>query len=421
MRILRLRAYCAPEETSGSSMDPALTEGLVRADTVTVHLTPVPSRGVSEEVRRAYRSILYEVKDDGYTIIRRFRMFPEKANTLLKAARYLCCTVAEYFIGIRQKDIDLVLCASTPPTQGMLSARVARRLSRRYGRKVPFVYNLQDIFPDSLLSTGMGQKGSLIWKIGRRMEDYTYRSASRIIVISEGFKRNIMAKGVPEDKITVISNWVDLNQVHPVPRKDNPLFDELGIPRDRFVAVYAGNLGESQGAEVIAEAAKLLTDLPDLTFVIFGGGARAQALEEKIREEKISGVILRPLEPHERVSAVYSMGDVALITCKKGTGRAGMPNKTWSIMACNTPIIASFDQDSDLSGVIRESGAGVCVPPEDPGALAGAIRRAYEARQRGEKPAGDERAWALNTVNKDVCVERFVNVLLEAAGKVREA
>lgn len=90
----------------------------------------------------------------------------------------------------------------------------------------PIVYNLQDIFPDSLVGTGLAKKGGLLWKIGRVIEDFTYKHADKIIVISEDFKKNIMAKGVPEDKIVVVYNWVDQNAVVNVPREKNKLFDK---------------------------------------------------------------------------------------------------------------------------------------------------------------------------------------------------
>ncbi len=93
-------------------------------------------------------------------------------------------------------------------------------------RHIPIVYNLQDVFPDSLVGTGLAKKGGLLWKIGRVIENFTYRNADKIIVISEDFKRNIMAKGVPEEKIEVIYNWVDENAIVPVKEEDNDLFDE---------------------------------------------------------------------------------------------------------------------------------------------------------------------------------------------------
>ena len=107
-------------------------------------------------------------------------------------------------------------------------------------KKIPFVYNLQDIFPDSLVGTGLVRNSGLIWKIGRVIEDFTYKHADKIIVISEDFKRNIMAKGVPEEKIVVVYNWVDQNVVKNIDRKDNKLFDRYHLNKNRFISLIVG-------------------------------------------------------------------------------------------------------------------------------------------------------------------------------------
>ena len=372
-------------------------------------VTPMPTRGISNKVRNEYKHLKKEIKYDGYIVVRRFAMMKEGRNPLQRAIRYLLCNIAEYNIGCKAKDIDIVYCASTPPTQGMLGALVAKKLSRKSGKKVPFIYELQDVFPDSLVNAGMAKKGGFLWKIGRKIEDFTYNHADKIIVISQGFKRNIMEKGVPEEKIEVISNWIDLDSVHPVERKDNKLISEFNLDPSKFIVVYAGNFGAAQGADIVLKAAKELEEYKDIQFVIFGGGPYFEAAKKEA--EGLENVFIHELMPQDRISEVYSLGDVALITCKAGTGKAGMPSKTWSIMACNTPIIASFDTDSDLAEVILDAKAGVCVEPEDAETLANAIATASSNRQ-GRM---DLRSYVEKYAAKKVCVNRYIDILKEAA------
>ena len=288
---------------------------------------------------------------------------------------------------------------------GAVAAKVAKRLSKKYGRKVPVIYNLQDIFPDSLVTAGLAKKDGLLWKIGRKLENYTYRNAEKIIVISEGFKRNIVEKGVEESKIEVISNWINMEETVPVSRQNNTIFDEFSLEREKFWVVYAGNFGEVQGADVVLDAAELLSDNADIRFAIFGGGSKFADARERAKDMK--NVFIHDLLPLDRVSEVYSMGDVSLITCKKGAGKSAMPSKTWSIMACNTPIIASFDTDSDLADVINDAGAGACVEPSDPKALAYAII----AEKNKNKPySGDLRNYVKNVASKDVCLSKYIKI-----------
>lgn len=402
MKVLRLPAYCLPEKIASSHLQADRLEGFAKAGIdVEIH-TPTPTRGVDKQTRKQYAQKRYEQMHDGHVRIYRFRMFGEGRNPLLRAFRYVLTNVVQYCKGCHAKNVDVIYASSTPPTQGVLCGWVKKRLSRKYKKNVPMVYNLQDVFPDSLVTAGMTKEGSLLWKIGRKVENLTYQYADKIIVITEAMKRNIMEKGVPEEKISVIPNWIDVDAVQPVKKEDNRLFEEFGIDRDKFTVVYAGNFGAAQGARVVLEAARRL---PQVQFVIFGGGAEFD--DAKKLAEELPNVIINGLLPQERVSEVYSLGDVCLITCKKGVGTSGMPSKTWSIMACNTPIIAAFDTDSELAEILKKSNAGICVEPENAQVLADAI----SLQMQSDEKIVDGRDYVCNNASKDAAVNRYIAVI----------
>lgn len=409
MNLLFLDAYFEPETIAYTHLEKDLLEGLVRENSRIQIICPTPTRGISEKIRREYKGRKHETLYSGRVKVRRFWAPQEGKNPIIRAFRYFWCNLRTYQVALKATNIDMVFSNSTPPTQGMLSAMTAKRLSRKYKKKVLFIYNLQDIFPDSLVNTGMTSEGSLLWKIGRKIENYTYKNADKIIVISEGFKRNIMKKGVKADKIEVISNWIDLDSVHPVNRNENKLIEEFSINPDKFLVVYAGNFGAAQGADIVLKAAEKLKDVSDIQFVIFGGGAYFEDAKREARE--LDNVFIHELMPPDRISEVYSLGNVALITCKPGTGNAGMPSKTWSIMACNTPIIASFDTDSDLTDVIRNYGAGECIKPGAVDDLAKEIRKYYLEWKNGEQKFLNLRECVRLNASKEICVERYINVL----------
>ena len=321
MRILRLRTYFYPENVAASAMNEDFENELVKRKILSINYTPIPSRGITDEVRKEYKKKKYEEFKGGYVIVHRFSMIKEGTNFVHRALKFLLCNIVEYFKGIKTKDIDVLYGSSTPPTQGMLCGKVAKKLSRKNKKKVPFVYNLQDIFPDSLVNTGMIKKGSLIWKIGRKVEDYTYRNADIIIVISEGFKKNIMEKGVPEKKIVVIPNWADADGIYPIDREDNVLFDRYGLDQDKFYIAYSGNVGYTQNMDLLLDTAKEIeNELCDVRFVIIGEGAAKADIEKRLREESIDNVILLPFQPYEDIAHVFSLGDVGLIISKSGVG-----------------------------------------------------------------------------------------------------
>ena len=415
MNLLFLDAYFEPETIAYTHLEKDLLAGLVDADNKIKVICPVPTRGISERTRKEYKHQKNENQYDGKIKIRRFWASKEGKNPFIRAFRYFWCNLRTYQIAVKINNVDTVFSNSTPPTQGMLSAMVAKRLSRKYGRKAPFIYNLQDIFPDSLANTGLTKKDSLLWKIGRKVEDYTYRNADKIIVISEGFKRNIMKKGVPIDKIEVISNWIDLDSVHPVRRENNKLITDFSLDPEKFMVVYAGNFGAAQGADIILKAAEKLNEYQDILFVIFGGGAYFE--DAKKEAERLDNAFIHELMPSNRISEVYSLGDVALITCKPGTGNAGLPSKIWSIMACNTPIIASFDTDSDLAEIIADSAAGKCVEAGNVEALADVILENYRKWMTGKTVEINLREFVRENASKEICVKRYIETIVHNAEK----
>ena len=190
MKVLLLPAYFYPEQAASSYLGDNIRQAMCEAGCALELYAPMPTRGISKEVREEYKKRKVEHWHDGKLEIHRFSMYGEGKNPILRALRYVFCWCAQFWKGLRAKDIDLIYLASTPPIQGVLGGLLKKI------KKVPFVYNLQDIFPDSLAGTGLAKKGGLLWKIGRVIENFTYRNADKIIVISEDFKRNIMAKGI---------------------------------------------------------------------------------------------------------------------------------------------------------------------------------------------------------------------------------
>lgn len=408
MNLLFLDSYFEPETIAYTHLEKDLIEGLVKGNNRIQIICPTPTRGVSEQIREEYKERKNEKLYEGKVKVKRFWAPQEGKNPIVRAFRYFWCNIRSYQIAMRAKNVDIVFSNSTPPTQGMLSAMASKKLSKKYKKKVSFIYNLQDIFPDSLVNTGMTRKGSLLWKIGRKIENYIYENADKIIVISASFKHNIMVKGVPGDKIEVISNWIDLDTVYPIDRENNKLIDEFGINPNKFLVVYAGNFGAAQGADVVLKAAEKLKNSKGIHFVIFGGGAYFE--DAKKEAERLDNVFIHELLPQDRISEVYSLGDVALITCKPGTGNAGMPSKTWSIMACNTPIIASFDTDSDLADVIKDSNAGGCVAPGDVDALTNEINL-LSWKNKKNNLKYKLRDYVHNHADRRICVEQYIDLL----------
>lgn len=408
IRILKLPPYCRPEEISSSHLSRNLNDAYVEADFVSDIYCPTPTRGVTDDVREKYKKIKYEVLMDGHMIIHRFSMFREGKNSLQRACRYILVNSIQYFKGVRAKNIDVIWGQSTPPTQGLLCALVKKSL------KVPFVYNLQDIFPDSLVNNGLANNGGLLWKIGRAIENFTYRNADKIIVISEDFKKNIMAKGVPEEKIAVIYNWVDQNAVVSIPREENKLFDMYGLDRSKFYVTYNGNIGLSQNMDMLMEVAKALEANEEIQFVLVGNGAYLDDVKRIINERNIHNVTLLPFQPYEDISHVFSLGDVSLVISKPGTGSASVPSKTWSIMSASRPVLANFDEN-EMKTILESHNCGIFTKAGDKVAFTDAILKLYNDRDLCREMGRNGRQFVMDNLTREVGTQKYVDVIKNVA------
>ena len=267
------------------------------------------------------------------------------------------------------------------------------------------------MFPDSLVIAGQATEESKVVKLGRKMERFAYKNADVIITITEDMAENIRSKTEDKSKVHIVRNWIDTEKTIPVERSINTLFDELGLSRDNFYVIYAGNIGMMQGIETIVDAAEKLQAEKEIQFIIFGNGSEEESIKKRIKDKHITNIQLYPLQPLERVSEVYSLGDVSIIPCKPGTGSAGMPSKTWTIMATGTAILGSFDTGGELDKTLREADCGYCVEAGNAEKLAEAIKELAVAPEKVKRLGANARKYAEEKVSKEKAVAQYIKII----------
>ncbi|MEL6983640.1 MAG: glycosyltransferase family 4 protein, partial [Actinomycetota bacterium] len=261
---------------------------------------------------------------------------------------------------------DVVMAMSPPVFLGDAAWLLARRW------RVPLVVNLQDIFPDIAVELG-ALSGERILGLARRHERSLYRRADGITVLSEDQARNVRAKldvDAP-DKIAVIRNFVDLERIKPVDR-DNEYrrrHDLVG----RQVVMYSGNVGLSQSFELVRAAADRWQDRPDVVFVINGEGAARPEVDRWAAGRDNVRVV--DFGPRGDIETILGAADLHLILLRGGLARSSTPSKFYSILAAGRPVLASIDEGSEVSSVIKEVDVGAAVPPEDPWAFCQALEQ----------------------------------------------
>lgn len=404
MKILLLPPYFTPEQMASTHLDEHRYWAFADEGYKMFLYTPSPTRGISDELRAEYCTRKHEVEYNGMMQVYRFSMFREGSNPIIRALRYTLCLFKQFFYGCRAKDITLIYLVSTPPIQGVIGALLKKI------KKVPFVYNLQDIFPDSLVGTGLAKRGGLLWKIGRVIENFTYKYADKIIVISEDFKRNIMEKGVPEEKIVVVYNWVDENAVKHVPREENKLCDKYGLDRSKFYVTYCGNIGLTQNMDMLLQVAKELETEPGIQFVLIGEGAYKAKVQEVIKEKQINNVALLPFQPYEDISHVFSLGDVGLVISKPGVGENSVPSKTWSILSASRPVLVNFDEN-ELKDIVDRHKCGIFTNAGDMVAFKNAIMELYRNRDLCREMGNNGRQFIMDNLTRTAGTQKYVDVI----------
>lgn len=402
MNILIPFSYYHPEQCAGLFVIDDMTAEAARQGMESVITVPTPTRNVVPGAKWDRDETLC----DGKVLVHRFRMYGEGKNPVLRALRYLLCEIVQLHYMLWKK-YDVVFIDSTPPIQGLKLPIV------RLFRKKPVVYNAQDLFPETLSGTGLAKQGGLLWKIGMWVSNVTFRNSDKIIAISNDIKRSMVARGVPAEKIEVVYNWVDEKAVQPVAKEDNPLFEEFGLDRNKFTIVYAGNLGNAQNIGIVLDGAK---ELPEVQFAVFGSGGLENEVRKRISDEGLTNVHLNPLQPVERVKYVYSLGDACIVSCKEGLGGSAMPSKSWSIMSCGRPVVASFDE-GELKEILENNNCGVFSHAGNVKEFVAAIRQLATNREKCKEMGKNARQFILDYLTKEVGAKKYVEIIKSVVKK----
>jgi colanic acid biosynthesis glycosyl transferase WcaI len=289
---------------------------------------------------------------------------------------------------------DAVLAMSPPLTLGAAGWAVAR------ARRIPFVFNIQDVFPDVAVELGAITDPRVI-RFASWLERETYLRADAVTVLSEDLKANVAAKiagrrgdaGSP-DKVRVIPNFIDTDRIRPGER-ENAYRREFGLA-GKTVVMYAGNVGLSQSLDLVLSAAAHLAHDPDVAFVINGGGVARPGLEQAAAG--LPNVRFVDMQPAERLAEVAAAADIHVVPLRSGLARSSVPSKLYTILAAGRPVVASVDPGTEVARTVVEAGAGLAVPPDDAErftkALVRLIESPEEASEMGEAGRRFVERWA---------------------------
>lgn len=327
-------------------------------------------------------------------------------SSLLRIVNYLSWMVSSIQAAWLAPRCDVIYVWHPPLTVGV-SAWIISKLKR-----APFVYDVQDLWPESALASGLMKPGRVV-DVLYALARWVYRRAPRLLVVSEEARSHVRSMGADPAKISVAPHWIDTTDFERVPTRD--IRAEFGW-HAKFVVMFAGNLGMVQGLETVIEAATLLaTTAPAVQVVLVGDGADRPRLEALVAERRLSNVTFAGRHPASEMPAFFRAADVLLVHLRKSDiADHAIPTKILAYMAAGRPVLCGAGGAS--ASLIRDASCGRVTPPGDAAAMADAVRQLAALDPSEHARLGvNARTYLHEHFDKQRIIDQYETILVELA------
>ena len=388
-----------PEEISTGYYLTEIAEGLAKQRDVKV------ITGQPKHMSRGQRADKHEWRND-VEIFRASGTTLDKNVFLFRLFNMLTIGISIFWKSLKLfKKGDHVMVVTAPPSLPVTTALACLI------RGASLTLCIQDSYPEILVAVGASKPDSLFVKFANFINRWVYKHVLNIIVMgrdmNELFVRKTAGLDIP---IVTIPNWADLDTIHPTPRNDNALLKELGI-EDKFVFMYAGNIGHPTDVETIIETAKLLADREEFHFVFIGAGVKKPWLDSEVRENGLKNVTVLDYRPRSEQNIFLNACDLGLVALIKGMWGTAMPSRTYNIMAAGKPVLALTDKGSELARVIDEDQIGWYIEPGNAKELTALIEKVYNSRDQLAPMGERAREAALQKYSTEKAVSAYAEAL----------
>jgi glycosyltransferase involved in cell wall biosynthesis len=401
-RILILSIYHEPEPIPKTGE--LARELQARGHEVTV-VTAFPHYP-SGRLYPGYRLALWRWDTAGGVRVLRTFIYPYHGRrSSLRILNYLSWMVSSIQAAWLAPPCDVMYVWHPPLTVGVSAWAIAKL------KGVRFVYDVQDLWPESALASGLMRPGRLV-DVLHRLADWVYRHAPAIFVVSSAAARHLEERGVDPRKISVAPHWIDTAPFLRPSTRD--VRGELGWG-GQFIVMFAGNLGFVQGLDTVIEAAALLRDRPDIRFVFAGDGSDRGRLEGLAAERALSNVQFVGYRPQEEMPPLLRAADALLVHLRRSdVAEHAVPTKILSYLAAGRPIVCATG--GAAAELIKAAGAGVTAPPDTAAALAEAVAGLASLPPDAREQMGRSgRAYLAAHFEKRVVIDQYERALIDMA------
>lgn len=375
MKILLLTQWFDPEPTFKGL---AFAKELKRQGHEVQVLTGFPNYP-GGKIYDGYKLKFYQREEiDGVSILR-VPLYPNHDSSALKRIfNYISFAFMAMLFGIfATKKTDVIYAYHPPLTVGL--AAIFIKLFRR----IPIVYDIQDMWPDTLKATAMLNNDRILNVIDSVCK-LVYKFVDQIVVLCPGFREKLIERGVPEGKISIIYNWCDeegLTQAKPAKNEYQQLM------QNKFNIVFAGNMGKAQALDTILDVAKNVQHIPNIQFVFVGGGTETERLQQRLVIENISNGIFIPRMPMAEVGGVLNLSSLLLVHLKKDPlFEITVPSKTQAYMAMGKPVLMAVG--GDAADLVLKAKCGLVAISEDIASIQQKILDVYHLPEDEQKQMG---------------------------------
>ncbi len=415
MRILFVTQFFWPETRTAPINLGALAEDLAAKGHEVLVITGFPNHPLGR-IYEGYAIRPWQWEEARGFKILRLPLYPDHSNSLAKRVlNFGSFSLSATTLGIvltRGFQPDVIFAYFAPITAAW-TVRVIRAF-----RHAPVVYWITDLWPENFRAAGMNMS-ERTYRWLRRFEDWGYKQANAICVDSPGYKKNLVAKGVPGDKIHVVAEWADETLFYPVER-DDVLGETYGLA-GKFNIVYGGNLGPVQKLDTVIHAAREVMDLEDVQFVFIGDGTEEGALKALAQRFELENVRFIPRQPMERMRDFFAWADVLLVHLQRTPiFELQLPSKVLAYMACARPILNGVA--GTVAEIIEDAQCGLSCVPEDPTSMAELVRTFYSMPKTKREEMGQRgREAYLSHYCRAVQVKRIESILCNVAAGAQTA
>jgi colanic acid biosynthesis glycosyl transferase WcaI len=310
------------------------------------------------------------------------------------------------------KKTDEVLTVSAPPSLPFLAALAAKL------KGVEYSVIIHDKYPEILIAVKKTSSDSFLIKFFNRLNRWLYSNAKKIIVVGRDMEDLVRAQlnetAKPDNKIAVIPNWAALEEIEPRPKRENELLNKLGIA-DKFIFLYAGNMGHPQDVESIIECAGKIRDHDDIRFIFIGDGVKRKWVETEIEKNNLTNIFLLDPLPREQQTVFLNACDVGFVSLVEKMYGVAMPSRTYNFLAAGKPVLALTEKNSEVERIISEENVGWTIPPQNSELLLKTILEIYESRKALEQFSETARKAAVLKCNAENSIEKYRRVLSSAS------